>query len=408
MPALSVIKSKDLYLWGGAGDDGHSENIFSDEFIRMNKIATDANWNVSALFDGDQPKEQARVAKAIQKFNLRQFSTKNFSQAVKEAGSKTHNQKDQVLFIIDTHGGIDATSNGHLLACSENGDCDSGSLKQTIENLQSQSVEVGVVDFSCYAGQTLKLADDKTCVISGSSSNDVGFADFDLHFIDHLVPGHSLEQIYLDARTTNNLGRPRISTPAGLAAEAAIKNLASESFEDVDLDTMASAPQVCNDCNDTKLKKILNLSEEMMQKSGESLKSAKAYMKASAHYRRLFQQVKKTANRLLPYNEKVEVLRKDTAYSWIDLAEVKNKPDTKEAYKKKLELEKSSAEFRQMEKILKAYRKATNSEVDDNNHAESKLAEAALLTEKYENQLYLDLYKSYQGNEENPCAKFIF
>jgi hypothetical protein len=400
-----VFAANVLYLYGGAGDESHTENIFADEFLQQNRAAQTAGWQTSVLFDGDQPKAKARVARALGDPGLRSFSQENFKAGLQEVGEKKFVAGDQVLFIIDTHGEIDASVNGHGIACSKDKDCDTGDLKKTIQKLQSQGVRVAVVDESCYSGQSLKLADSKTCVISAASKDDIGTSSFPERFIKHFARGKNLEQVYLETYAENKESRPRISTDAGLEAERIIHSLAPESVEDVDVNHLKGVQRVCTDRSDDQIKQILHLSSALMRTSAADLTAAKKYIAATADYQKIYESVLETSAKLNPYREKTaSIAGKDSAqYSWLEIAETENSfEDNKAFYEKKRELEKTNADFRHLESLLQTFQRQTADEDD----TVSPLARAAQRARRYENELYLDLYKRHSGDEENPCATF--
>lgn len=72
------------------------------------------------------------------------------------------------------------------------------------------------MDFSCHSGNTLALANDKTCVISAAGNDHFSYTGFASDFLKRMKPGASLEQIFLETRFNSpDTSYPMISTPAG-------------------------------------------------------------------------------------------------------------------------------------------------------------------------------------------------
>jgi len=403
-----------LYSFGGAGDAPLEENIFADEFIGLNQFAKKNQWQTTTLFDGDQPDAQLKVSKAIQDPNLKSFTGGAFQIQLENIATKKFNPGDKVLLIIDTHGAQISSENGHYIACQGNGICDTGDLKAIIDRLQTQGVQVALMDFSCYSGQSLKMANNKTCVISTASNDDVGSIDTTDNFIKNMKSGKSLEEVYLEMRKNkNNWSLPRISSPAGFQAEKIIRSLAPESQLELSVDendNMLRKDVGCNCSPDDQLKKSLSQSEEILINSIKTSKIAKQYIDASIEYQTLYNQAALLAKKIKIYASKITLVD-GSIYTLLTLANVDDKNPNKEVITKKKELEQSSAEFRQLEKDIQSYDALIKLQEHygffNRRKGGSPLTDAALKTQKYESKLYQELYRSYQGQKENPCANFI-
>jgi len=398
-----------LYSFGGAGDPG--KNTFVHNFIDLNRFAKKNQWQTTTLFDGDQPDAQLKVSKAIQDHDLKSFTGGEFQIQLENIATKKFKPGDKVLFVINTHGSLDSTSNGHYIVCQGNGTCDTGDLKAVIDRLQTQGVQVALIDFSCYSGQSLKMANNKTCVISQASNDDVGYDTTSADFIKNMKSGKSLEEVYLEMRK-NQWGLPRISSPAGLQAEKIIHSLAPESQLMLSVDEndkMVRKDVDCNCSTNDQLKKSLNQSEEILVNSTKTSKIAKQYIDASIEYQRLYNQTALLAKKIKIYASKITLVD-GSIYTLLTLANVDDKNPNKEVVTKKKELEQNSAEFRQLEKDIQSYDaliKLQEHEGFFKRKGGSPLTDAALKTQKYESKLYQELYRSYQGQKENPCANFI-
>lgn len=136
---------------------------------------------------------------------------------------------DQLMIYIDSHGAEkDSESTTHKIATA-------GGAASNLQNLEGSTlvdldklkkirnlakikkVKLAIIDGSCHSGNTLKLADDNTCVISSSGANHFGYTSFTNHLTGSFGKGKNLEDLFLEARQSEStLSFPMISTSAGL------------------------------------------------------------------------------------------------------------------------------------------------------------------------------------------------
>jgi hypothetical protein len=393
-----------LYAFGGAGDLPGGKNIFVDDFVDLHRFAQKNNWQMEALFDGDQPKAKEKVAQALGGKNLSDFSSTSYNESLDEISMHKSKYKagDKVIFVISTHGNKESTEYGHGVACRGNISCDIGKLKKTIQELQAQGVQVALLDLSCYSGHSLKMADDKTCVVTASSSSDIGYNQTVSRFIAGMKTGKSLEEIFLESRQ-QQYGLPQISSPAGRQTEEMIQHLAPESQA-----VAISFPDRC------QLQEQSHLSEEARKILIQSLPSpetAKEYIEASTKYQKIYLDLVGQAKHLASYSNRIVTVNSKKT-DWYSLAGMNEKKADPDFLAKKKELEKASSEFRQLESDLKSFQTASllNEQVINLQKEEgSPLADAAFETQKYESKLYQEIYRSLsksQPRKANPCADF--
>jgi hypothetical protein len=144
---------------------------------------------------------------------------------------------DQLLLMIDSHGAEKPQfGNTHVISAGTGTATDlnnlSGSDTVSLDRIASLSrlaeekgIQLGIVDMSCHSGLSLPLANSKTCVItsSGPETFAYGGANDDVfinRFMSNMRPGRTLEDTFLEARSTStDMGFPMISTPEGTAVQ---------------------------------------------------------------------------------------------------------------------------------------------------------------------------------------------
>ena len=129
-------------------------------------------------------------------------------------------------------------SPGQIHSVSTNNPNESFDIAE-FENLQNKANEKGVklaiLDLSCYSGQSLDIAktNSNVCVITAASRETVGYLGFTEKLFENLQSGRSLEESFLISRQ-GVMGWPQISTPQGLFAESALKDLHNQVTSNID------------------------------------------------------------------------------------------------------------------------------------------------------------------------------
>ena len=406
--------NKYMYSFGGAGD--LAENTFTADFKLLSVSAKGYGWKNQILFNGSHQQDLDEVQKAAGD-PTKGFSDKNLTdslqQIAKDATANKIKTGDQVLIVIDTHGTPDSSGKSHKVACNDS-ICDLGKLDQTVRTLEAKGVKVAIVDLSCYSGHSQNLASAKTCVISGTTADDVGWSTFATHFISSIHPGQSLEDVFLTARKQpTSFGLPQISTAAGAMTTATIRNLGSESVVRVDAKEMAESPEknICQ-MNATQIMKTA------WQLDGlENKLNALAYTQATANYKKIYSQAQALAEQIKQAGGARQV--KDAnglSFTWSYLAnhdETWLKENMYGGYQLRLAL-KSDPSFQKLMKLQTAFDKLTTSQEvgmgTDPFAPHSPLADTAIQTQQAEKVLYDKIYRNSRAHEQkgNPCADFIF
>jgi hypothetical protein len=235
-------QEKYLAVMGAGGEPKTSGTIFDQGLKSMGDfVKKNSHYKLDLHFNGGHTTTEQIAREKFSHFDeSNYFTAKSFEETIKnyedliQSGKIT--SKDQILIHINTHGSekVDLT---HQISTSEGAITDYNTLgskatvsldrlKKLTDLAQTKGVKLAIVDLSCHSGNTLSLANSKTCVISGTGSKHFGFGGsyegtFSNRFNNLLEKGKSLEEVYLAARADHfDLSFPMISTPGGIEAQS--------------------------------------------------------------------------------------------------------------------------------------------------------------------------------------------
>lgn len=233
-----------LYILGGGGDPAGSETIFDGDLKNISKFVKGSNWKTSVNFDGGHSTTE-KIIKDNFPAGTRKgdFVKQNFEKMLAEIRNKLENGElksgDQLLLLLDSHGAQNMGEKSHKVALARNAATDLNTLKGArsisldtlkpiIDLAKEKGVKLAFVDQSCHSGNSLNLASTDACIISGTGSNHISYANvngflgfatpytFSGKFNKLLAPGKNLEDIFLKARMYGDTPDfPMISTPEG-------------------------------------------------------------------------------------------------------------------------------------------------------------------------------------------------
>jgi len=225
-----LAQEKYLAIMGAGGEPKTSGTIFDQSLQLMGDFAKkNAHYKVDLRFNGGHKTTEQIARQQFANFDeSNYFTIKSFEETIKnyedqiQSGKIT--SKDQILIHINTHGS-DKVNLTHMISTSEGTitDYDTLGSQATVEK---KGVKLAIIDLSCHSGNTLALANSKTCVISGTGPNHYGFGGsyaetFSNRFDSRLEKGKSLEEIFLAARSDHfDLSFPMISSPGGIEAQS--------------------------------------------------------------------------------------------------------------------------------------------------------------------------------------------
>ncbi len=140
---------------------------------------------------------------------------------------------DQFMIYVNGHGALKQNEfDSHSIATSANESKDYNTLKgaelvdldqlKILRDLaKKKGVKMAIFDGSCHSGNSQALADENTCVVSGSGPNHFAYGPFSENFAKALQKGKNLEEVFLEARDKDDTPAfPMISTPASQSVTA--------------------------------------------------------------------------------------------------------------------------------------------------------------------------------------------
>ncbi len=227
--------SLDIVMMGGGGEPNGKTTIFDKNLQKFATAKDRIVANVQMSFNGGHETTTSIIDDKI-KVPHTSFTKENYNKLIESSLLKITSgaipKGGQLMVIIETHGGAkEPPHDTHSIALSgiELKDMTSVSgegsdsidkLKALAKAAEDKGVKLAIVDMSCHSGNSLSLANKNTCVVSSSGPNHFGYAGdntFSNSFYDQMIPGQSLEDAFLKARSlSSDKGFPMISSPVGL------------------------------------------------------------------------------------------------------------------------------------------------------------------------------------------------
>jgi hypothetical protein len=300
-------KAKQLYFLGGGGDPDGTTTIFDRSISQVSKFTQSAGseWSIKHSFNGGHSEtEKLLKAQMPSDSSLGNFTEENLNKTLADLETKLNSGElksgDQLLLMLNSHGAMKLKKEkSHSIALSSSAAVDLKTLEGTelfpmdrfekILTLASEKgIKVGLVDLSCFSGNSLKISNKNICVISASGENQYSYVDqnnastsagiynaFGARFLDGLKTGQNLEDIFLKARAGSfNPDFPMISTDTGSIVNNLIYKLISpylmynyksttdfsESYDPLDLSKSFCKTQTQFDEVQKRMDEIKNLS----------------------------------------------------------------------------------------------------------------------------------------------------
>ncbi|MBO9666716.1 MAG: hypothetical protein J7501_07860 [Bdellovibrio sp.] len=187
-------------------------------------------WDTTTYFDGGHRMSDA-IANQLTRGRNAQMTSKNLNDEIDNLNAKiekgTLGKDDQLLIALATHGRPRNGQDTHEVD-TVGGQFNLDKLQEVQKLAEAKGVKLAIIDMSCYSGNTLSLASDKTCVVSSATSENVGYNGTGTSLTDQIGKKKNLEQAFLDARQDPRLinpDAPQISTAAGKVAGTATRGL---------------------------------------------------------------------------------------------------------------------------------------------------------------------------------------
>ncbi|WP_408095361.1 hypothetical protein ACJVC5_09980 [Peredibacter sp. HCB2-198] len=229
-----------MTFMGGGGEPAGPETIFDYQVKSIGSFNSNSNWETQVSFNGGHSKTESYLADSFRrKATNTRFTESEYDRIIKDYETKINNGQitsaDQLMLIVSTHGSMKKTDKEKTHDVSvtggavQNFDTAEGSRMVSMDKLQNlvnlaekKGVKLAIIDLSCHSGNTLALNKPNTCIISATGPNHYGYAGnspapFTNAFIDNMKKGKSLEEVFLNARSSfNDLSFPMISSPVGM------------------------------------------------------------------------------------------------------------------------------------------------------------------------------------------------
>jgi hypothetical protein len=257
--SVGYSAEKKLVIMGGGGEPAGSTTIFDGKLGLVSNFTNSKNskWNVSHNFNGGHATTESILSTRFQNSkDLGDFTEVNFKKNIAELVRQIEvgelKAGDQLMVFIDSHGAVNrGNEKSHSIAMSYGAATEltnlSGAKVSSVDSLEelvkianNNGIKLALLDFSCFSGNTLKLASANTCVISGSGEKQYSYAEirkaddtskastFGAKFFQNMKAGKNLEELFIDAREdTISADFPMISTETGKLVNELIYNMIS-------------------------------------------------------------------------------------------------------------------------------------------------------------------------------------
>lgn len=226
----------------GAGGEPETQDTIFDGAIKNigDYVKRSPGLKVDVALNGGHPVTETLIAASFPNASSKSgFGESDYKRLLESYVQKLKSNEllsgDQLMIYIDSHGAEKEDKfKSHRIATSGARATDlntlAGASLVSLDQLselkvlaKAKGVKMAIIDASCHSGNSLSLADDNTCVISGTGPNHYGYGTFSKNFVASMQKGKSLEEVFLEARAMDTTpGLPMISTQSGLAVTSVI------------------------------------------------------------------------------------------------------------------------------------------------------------------------------------------
>lgn len=249
-------KKYSLYFGGGGENEEKVDTTFDYDFETLHINAEDKGWNHKTYFDGGHS-ESEKKAITLTSGKNKSFTSENYEKAIENLKKLIVENKitaeDKLLITIDSHGIPKSGNLTHSVATIDK-DISLDNLIELRQIAETKGVQIAFIDMSCFSGTTQALATDKTCVVSGTSSDGLAYPLDSETFFYNLNKADNLEELFLKSRSVGSatLGRPEISTQAGQFSKNTLKVLEYPNHVEVSSQIHPNSPLSCSKENQKK------------------------------------------------------------------------------------------------------------------------------------------------------------
>jgi hypothetical protein len=237
--SLHSAESKNhLIVLGGGGEPKKESTLFDYSISLLGDFYQENNWKSTMVTFNGGHKTTEEILKKFKSPN-KPFTEESFLKVIEQYSQKIKNGEistgEQIIIFIAAHGSEKNKNElTHSIATTgkkiEDYDHLSGSslvgldqLRKLTELANHKKIKTAIIDLSCHSGNTLALANKRTCVISSTGPNHYGYSSLnDWLFVNRfsfkMRKGRNLEDIFLEARNrSTDASYPMISTPENQA-----------------------------------------------------------------------------------------------------------------------------------------------------------------------------------------------
>ncbi|MGZ6393578.1 MAG: hypothetical protein ACXWQA_05245 [Pseudobdellovibrionaceae bacterium] len=393
------------------------ETIFLEDLKRFAAVSKAKKWSTTIVHDGGHPVDDDWLKKNSQG-EVKHFSTKEYNKTMNEIKDKIKagkiGAKDRLMIFISTHGRENKEDqSGHNVRTND-GVVNTASFQDLRDLAEKKGIRLAIIDTSCYSGASLKLATDKTCVVT-SAADDVAYSGDSFRLLDAMNSEKNLEEAFLKARLSKTdkvqPGQPQISTEEGKQ----IQDLLDPFSEDLhDIHRSIDAETNTEKCNTRPhniedFKKLLDKIDPHQSMMKEL--QVQNYKKKLQDYRQQKNEAIDTFNRLRNADTKVCYKTKANFKSCLNLSSI---AVTMDYHRKQIADKKDSLGI--SKEMMAELTKISNSPQYKNYIADTekvkKLADQTYETSrqisKIERELYYKLYSQQlsKNTKGNPCRDF--
>ena len=238
--SIEIFAKDTIIFIGGGGEPlGAKETQFDESLENLGKFYRDnrPSYNAVVNFNGGHQKTESKIEKYFSDAEVKNnFNAKSYEQLVDDTIKKLSSNPPQIapgekiVLFINSHGGENRGEKTHSISTANSAmtNMNAGGasmvsldkLKALSDLAEKNNVKLGIVDGSCHAGNTLALANSKTCVVAASGPKHYSYSNFADLFAKNMKKGKNFEEIFFQTRNKlGGTGFPMISTPAGMAVQ---------------------------------------------------------------------------------------------------------------------------------------------------------------------------------------------
>lgn len=236
--AVTVANADDYLVIMGAGGEGTKEDTIFDSGIRnmAGYVKNRGDLKVDIALNGGHSKTEELIRTEFPAGTpTSHFRDTDYRRLIAKYKEMLSSDKmkagDQLMIYIDTHGAEkEAGFKTHRIATAGGGAATNlntlqGTTLVALDELEvikdlaaKKGVRLAIIDQSCHSGNTLKLADENTCVVSSTGPNHYGYTSFGYYFPSNMAKGKTLEQAFLETRSMETApSYPMISSIEGMS-----------------------------------------------------------------------------------------------------------------------------------------------------------------------------------------------